>query len=48
MKVAVILSEAKDLHCRSGELMQTLRFTQNDRLFMVSGCLSADGHERLL
>jgi len=32
MKVAVILSEAKDLQFRSGELMQILRFAQNDRL----------------
>ena len=30
MKVAVILSEAKDLQFR-GELMQILRFAQNDR-----------------
>jgi hypothetical protein len=32
MKVAVILSEAKDLQFRSNELMQILRFAQNERL----------------
>ena len=32
MKGAVILSEAKDLHFRSGELTQIPRFAQNDRL----------------
>ena len=31
MKVAVILSEAKVLQFRPGELMQILRFAQNDR-----------------
>ena len=32
MKVAVILSAAKDLQFRSGGLMQILRCAQNDRL----------------
>ena len=32
MKVAVILSEAKDQHFRPGEQIQILRFAQNDRL----------------
>jgi len=32
MKIGVILSESKDLQFRSGELMQILRFAQNDRL----------------
>ena len=32
MKVAVILSEAKDLQFRSAEQLQILRFAQNDRL----------------
>ena len=32
LKVGVILSAAKDLQFRSGELMQILRFAQNDRL----------------
>ena len=30
MKIGVILSEAKDLQFRSGELMQILRFAQDD------------------
>ena len=32
MKATVILSEAKNLQFRTGELMQILRFAQNDRI----------------
>jgi hypothetical protein len=37
MKARVILSAAKDLQFRSGEIMQILRFAQNDRLFRMTG-----------
>jgi len=38
---AVTLSEAKGLQFRSDELMQILRFAQNDRLLRVRGDILA-------